>query len=80
MSETEGAVGVEEVPAPVNEGTQPQTKKRRASENGLPTLQKNGSVDKEKSLDESYFAYVPMCSFCRLSYIVLECLKKFHSY
>lgn len=60
MSETEGAVGVEEVPVPVSEGAQPQTKKRRASENGLHTLQKNGSLDKEKNVDESYFAYVFM--------------------
>lgn len=59
MSEPEGPGAVEEVPAPVSEGTQPQTKKRRASENGLHTLKKNGSVDK-KSVDESYFAYVPV--------------------
>ena len=54
MSETEGAVEV--APVPVSEAAQPQTKKRRASENGLHALQKNGSVEKEKSLDESYFA------------------------
>lgn len=69
MSETEGVAGVEEVPASVNEGPQPQTKKRRASENGLPILQKNGSVDK-KNVDESYFAYVPVYLFCKLSYMV----------
>lgn len=64
MSETEGAVGVEEVSAPVSEGTQPQTKKRKASENGLHILQKNGSVDDKKNVDESYFSYVLICLFC----------------
>lgn len=54
MSETDGVVEV--APVPVSEAAQPQTKKRRASENGLHALQKNGSTEKDKNVDESYFA------------------------
>lgn len=54
MSETDGAVEV--APASVSEAAQPMTKKRRASENGIHALQKNGSVEKEKNVDDSYFA------------------------
>lgn len=54
MSETDRVV--EATPFPVSEAAQPQTKKRRASENGLHALQKNGSAEKDRDVDDSYFA------------------------
>ncbi|XP_053653483.2 protein arginine N-methyltransferase 6 isoform X1 [Cherax quadricarinatus] len=54
MSEMEAVVAAPGIGA---EGTQPLTKKRRASENGIAmTEMKNGIDEKARVIDESYFA------------------------
>ncbi|XP_042220881.1 protein arginine N-methyltransferase 6-like [Homarus americanus] len=55
MSEIEAAVAA--APCTGAEAAQPQTKKRRASENGISIADlKNGTDDKARVIDESYFA------------------------
>ncbi|XP_045618904.1 protein arginine N-methyltransferase 6 [Procambarus clarkii] len=55
MSEVEAAVMA--APGVGMEGAQPLTKKRRASENGIAVAEmKNGTDEKARVLDESYFA------------------------
>lgn len=55
MSEVKAVIAA--APGVGAEASQPQTKKRRASENGLTVADmKNGADEKARVIDESYFA------------------------